>query len=1103
MKLLLLAVITTIFVGCQKKSSNALLSPPLPYTQPPTRPINLSPGYTHHIITKDSILPIITQKQDTIKTGLPLPLKGQVKPLEEFKGELLPNTVTTKIIQNLKTVRINKPIVLTTKEKNDPHKKQERYILTTVKKDTIPTGIPVPLQGKKQLLSQTSQVHLPPPATQKHAQNDIQIWDTKNGLPSNTIYTMCRSKRGGLWLGTYRGLSYYDGATFTHYSPASGLPGENIRGLCEDRQGNLWIGFSGQGIAKYDGDSLTTFTDNAPSKYNWSIIEDRQGNIWWASARGVSKYDGKNITQYTINEGLHSHHIRTIIEDKKGNIWIATRSTGLYKFNGKKMIHYGQNKGLPETNILALLEDKQGNIWISYNNVGLIKFDGENFVQYPQVDGLPGTNILSLENDVAGNLWLGTQQGLVRFDGKSFTQLTEQVGLVGSTVLNISSDNLGNLWLGTYENGLIKCNFQNFHYFHLDDFTAFTDLDKDTKGNLWASVETIGWLEFDKHQYTLNESKSLFSDYPLFSIKHDSKGNLWLGTSRGLIKYHKGQLFHYLKDYRVVSLIEDKKGNLWIATISHGIFKLTNKHLIHYKKEMFFNSIITILEDHQGNIWIGSGGGISKYDGKNITHYSAKEGLIGQTILSLHEDRKNQLWIGTYHSGLMRFDGKVFTYYTTKEGLASNYVQSINEDTQGNIWVATDKGLNRITQTASSNSFIEHYSWIFHSNLSEFRINSTVTDQNNDLWWGTDKHLINLHPQYLKARQTPIKVKLDQVDLMGLTQNYRQRNDTTQQQVAFDSIAKFENIPWGLSLPPNINHLTFHFHSTNKQTNHQSLFTHRIKELDKHWNTPSTKTSVTYSNLPAGTFTLQLKTLTPQKKWSSTYEYVFTICPPWWQTNWFKIVMFFAGVFLLLSLHQWRVLYIQRKKRQLEQVIANQTISLITANRQLGVLNDHLRKSKSDIITLKDKEKKLLEKAMNERDQRFLIMVEIFNEKYNELKTIEKNLSSARQNHKPDELITVQNQLKQFVKKVGDVAILTNTTESKYPQLLAEITTRFPQFSRNQIKHCLLIKLGYSAKETAQLLGVSVYAVNMARRRIKKKLNIANNTSLQEVLEQL
>ena len=85
-------------------------------------------------------------------------------------------------------------------------------------------------------------------------------------------------------------------------------------------------------------------------------------------------------------------------------------------------------------------------------------------------------------------------------------------------------------------------------------------------------------------------------------------------------------------------------------------------------------------------------GGVSKYDGKSFTTYTTAQGLANNCVWSILEDKKGNLWFGTWGGGVSRYDGKSFTTYTTEQGLADNFIMSILEDKEGNLWFGTDGG---------------------------------------------------------------------------------------------------------------------------------------------------------------------------------------------------------------------------------------------------------------------------------------------------------------------------------------------------------------------------------------------------------------------------
>jgi ligand-binding sensor domain-containing protein/serine phosphatase RsbU (regulator of sigma subunit) len=141
---------------------------------------------------------------------------------------------------------------------------------------------------------------------------------------------------------------------------------------------------------------------------------------------------------------------------------------------------------------------------------------------------------------------------------------------------------------------------------------------------------------------------------------------------------------------------------------------------------------MSILEDKRGNLWFGTyGGGVSRYDGESFTHFTTKEGLSHNMVFSMLEDRRGNLWFGTAGGGVIRYDGESFTHFTTKQGFSSHYIYSILEDKSGNLWFGTDgEGVNRY----DGESFT-HFTTT--EGLSNDMVYSMLEDKSGNLWFGT------------------------------------------------------------------------------------------------------------------------------------------------------------------------------------------------------------------------------------------------------------------------------------------------------------------------------------------------------------------------------
>ncbi|MBU2950819.1 hypothetical protein KO493_08930 [Tamlana agarivorans] len=144
------------------------------------------------------------------------------------------------------------------------------------------------------------------------------------------------------------------------------------------------------------------------------------------------------------------------------------------------------------------------------------------------------------------------------------------------------------------------------------------------------------------------------------------------------------------------------------------------------------------------------------------------------------------------------------------------------------------------------------------------------------------------------------------------------------------------------------------------------------------------------------------------------------------------------------------------------------------------------RKTQSDIIELKNKQLASSALQLIEKDE----FLEAINSKL------------SKQNSQID-----TNVIKRMVKSIqGNTssnwkefeARFTNINQSFY----ANITEKFPKLSQTDQKLCALIKLNFSSKEMASILGISVESVHTSRYRLRKKLGLERNDNLTDFINE-
>src|SRR5690606_22432398 len=174
-----------------------------------------------------------------------------------------------------------------------------------------------------------------------------------------------------------------------------------------------------------------------------------------------------------------------------------------------------------------------------------------SFKKYALTEGLYTRAINDLSKDQFGFIWLATEDGLIRFDGINFNVYKRPAtnGYYGSRNNHISSlynDPDGVLWVGTDGGGL-------GYYEHRSDSiysfqprygrypisSAITSIVGGRDGNIWVTAYG-GLYIIDPQTMSIRDNGAYrrmadqFDGKISFSIFHDSKNRLWIGTDKGL-----------------------------------------------------------------------------------------------------------------------------------------------------------------------------------------------------------------------------------------------------------------------------------------------------------------------------------------------------------------------------------------------------------------------------------------------------------------------------------------------------------------------------------------------------------------------------------------
>lgn len=394
---------------------------------------------------------------------------------------------------------------------------------------------------------------------------------------------------------------------------------------------------------------------------------------------------------YDIFDGLHENIVQTIYQDSDGNLWFGGQE-GVSRFNS---IRFEQFRF--DFSVNDICEDEDGAFWFATDG-GVIKFDlsdarikRSDFQRPPRrneaakqlftvEDGLLHDEVTSVLRDKNGKLWFGTAGGLCQYNGESFQNFTTANGLADNYITTLLEDDDGNLWIGT-KNGLCSLLVQGLN----------PQTTRQRDGELFQNFAKL--------------EAALKNDREVKAIQQDKNGRLWIAYSREIIKYNPNtDDFQHFMNIPANAIFIDSGGDLWVGT-SVGVVRFKSKNrrkvkLFKHTDGLAEDTVLSILEDKEGNLWFGTLSGLSKFEPRCFQNFSIAEGLVKRgvsygdvSVTSICEGRNGNLWFGTAFGGLSKYDGKEFQYFTKADGLCSNHVNDIAEDNAGNLWIATDNGL--------------------------------------------------------------------------------------------------------------------------------------------------------------------------------------------------------------------------------------------------------------------------------------------------------------------------------------------------------------------------------------------------------------------------
>lgn len=560
------------------------------------------------------------------------------------------------------------------------------------------------------------------------------------------------------------------------YTTNDGLPDNSIRTICKDSHGYIWLGLNDGGLCRFDGHEFrqvisTGDVTTMPADAHVTFVqEDNSGHLWIDSFHSNDAcYDlgkGTFIKYSGIGKGRPVYEFATIIGDKT---WLWNKNAGgclrvtCAKDGSLISKEFSFRSGaLPSDKITYINKGTSGSIWIGTKQ-GLAEIVGDK------------AEILDSEKYFIGSYTASGTNYQVTATGEIFSEEG------GRLVPRAAIPDGGGLVSGVMRAGKVLYMFtQNSTYtFSSADGTVtkapekfilpYATGENDKEGNGFAHNNTGKILFYDARI----DSVFLFEAIPpeilsthgeryRFAISSD--GILWVVTTAdGLVSFNPadGSVEHLNIGQKIfdpmagalICLIDDNAGNIWAGSQYSGLFKLTRMpagvDYIHFQNPgspSDLCDVVKMVTAVKDEIWISTSDGVLHRMNSRLEEIQSKK-EYNAAITCTAVTPEGKVVSGTAGDGLY-IDGVRYALDSSNPAsISGNKVNDLAIDGSGRIWAALrDGGLNVGIEGEGGKYSFRNF---FTDGFTIPRFMTVLYDKSGRIWAGTDAGLYLFHPDEL------------------------------------------------------------------------------------------------------------------------------------------------------------------------------------------------------------------------------------------------------------------------------------------------------------------------------------------------------------------
>lgn len=948
-----------------------------------------------------------------------------------------------------------------------------------------------------------------------HGQNTIGFPDIINYTKEQyrgggQNWDVAIDQRGIMYFANTEGLLTFDGQFWKLYPIANHT---RLRSVKVDARGYIYAGAQDElgyyfpdqsGTLRYHSLKHLLPTVNKEVADVWDI-ELYDDAVFYRVYNMILEYRNNRIQAYPAPKEW-----RKLLKTEKG-LYAQDMREGLLKYEAGRWIPVCSNTAIRDMLITGVLEGQAGSLLITTHKNGLFTISkGQLTPRKTAADAIFAASRIYGAIDLGeSEMAVGTTSDgcyvINKTTGRIIQHFSMEEGLQNNNVLRLFADGRQNIWLAL-DNGI--------------DFVRYNTFVKQIYPDKKNMLTTYAAQVFDDKLF-VGTSDGLYST-PLchnsdfsFSPNHfqqisNSKGQVWnlsIVNNQLLMGHHEGT---FVVGNNTAAQLTGEKGCWLYKSYSspsspysmligaynglYGVQAAGSGFSAPVRFKGLHESLRFLAVDNEDTIWASHPyRGVYKINlpGDSLRYklYTSKDGLPSDYDNFVFRVR-NRVVIATrqgiyeYNATTNRFVPSPLLYSV----LGNVGVQFLAEDANGNIWFTSNRRPGIVDYHKPSGS--HPYSIIYFPELQQKIVNGfefiyPYDDEN--IFLAAEKGLYHLnYRKYIQSAAGPA-IAIGTVKTTGRSDSLLFggyfANDSSSLLNQSDDIA--------VRLPNGFNDFHFEYASPAIDQGSNVEYSYRLIGFNSAWSEWTPKTEKEYTNLPYGNYTFAVKARNNLGIESAAVKYSFTILPAFYQTNTAKAiyVLLFISLLYLLYRRQQKKFTDQQVKYQQKQehLISLHQLELERNEKELiKVQNDKLA---SD-VSFKNRELATMTMHLVDRGRVLSNIKEVLNT------TIKKLEPTVSQDH----FKRVIRLFEEAENNDEDWEHFSRHFDEVHSNFLARVKKQFPTLTTTDLKLCAYLHIDLTSKEIAQLLGISVRGVETSRYRLRKKLDIPGEVSLNAYL---